>query len=241
MSGVLRNYGVLPFRVLGLARRQRAQEVEDGRWDPQTRRHQELLQFIEGSGMAPSSRILDVGCGKGLLASRLMRAGFGQISGCDWLPPPGAASYPYRQVDLNREGLTAYADRSFDVVIASDVLEHLENPASMLRECARVLRPGGHVVITIPNCWNIFERIHFLLTGNSSRYRSERKSGPHGHISMLPSGILESLADRAGLRLDRMAGGCTYFLGHFWGNLSHPLLSYNLMYSFSPKGEGTAE
>ncbi len=53
---------------------------------------------------------------------------------------------------------TGMPDASADTVLMSEVLEHLEEPAAALREVARVLRPGGHLMLTVPFLWHIHER-----------------------------------------------------------------------------------
>ena len=197
------------------------------------RRHIELVRFIKDCAIPPDAAILDVGCATGYLLARLRKHGYSNLSGCDQFPQV-LEGCPYRQVDLDREGLQAYADGQFEVVVSSDVLEHLENPAVILREFRRVVRPGGHVFITLPSCWNLYERLRFLRTGNSSRYRSERRSPKNGHISMLPSQILESLTDRAALDLVEMRGSFALFADHVWFRWKHPLLSYVVMYHYRP-------
>ena len=103
----------------------------------------------------------------------------------------------------------------------------------------RVLAPGGHLFITLPSCWNVYERTLFFLTGNSSRYKVERPDRRHSHISMLPSHVLINLTKRAGLRLVDMRSGFAFLFGHFWDGLKHPLFAYNLMYHYV-RQEGAA-
>jgi SAM-dependent methyltransferase len=55
-----------------------------------------------------------------------------------------------------------FADRSFDVVVASEVLEHVRDDAEVLAELARVLRPGGTFVVTVPRWWP--ETVNWLLS-----------------------------------------------------------------------------
>lgn len=49
------------------------------------------------------------------------------------------------------------ADETFDSVLCTEVLEHLEEPATALEECHRILRPGGYVVLTVPFMWQLHE------------------------------------------------------------------------------------
>lgn len=165
------------------------------RVQPQHFRHQRLVEWIRASG-GLSGRVLDLGCGSGLLAVRLARAFPGSIIyGCDRLADAAVREEArrvlaaYVRVDLN-ESPIPWPVGSFDAVVASDVLEHLENPSRVLREVHRVLQPGGVAWVTVPNPQNVRERIQFLLTGESSRFVDQE---PHGHITMLTHQVLRSL------------------------------------------------
>ena len=160
-------------------------------------------------------RVLDVGCGDGRLLNSLAAPGR-ELHGCDWIAtaPPGVPM-AYTQVDLNREGLARYGDASFDLVTSSDVIEHLEAPGALLREVARVLRPDGLAVVSFPNSWNLLERLRFLMTAKFRRFKSERVSGPWGHISFFTAEVLQSLCDRAGLDIVQLCGGAPR--GHMAG------------------------
>ena len=66
--------------------------------------------------------------------------------------------------DLSNENLP-YPDESFDLVTCTEVIEHLEHYRSTLREIYRILKPGGTLVLTIPNILNLKSRIRFLFFG----------------------------------------------------------------------------
>lgn len=171
-------------------------------------RHDEVRRLLAARRRGKAApKVLDVGCGRG----ELLRSLAGQareLHGCDWLPDlPDAQGITYRSVDLNRNGLAGYEDHSFDVILCSDVIEHLESPAMLLREISRVLRPDGTAIVSFPNSWNLLERLRYLFKASFRRFRSERKSGPWGHISFFTAEILESLCDRAGLLVRSLSGG----------------------------------
>ena len=107
----------------------------------------------------------------------------------------------YKQVDLNEEILEDRIDAKFDLIVCSDTLEHLERPARVLRSMRHLLEDFGSIYVTIPNCANVFQRISWLLTGNSFRYRTE-KPGEFGHISLFPSQVMTTLFEqsRIGMR-----------------------------------------
>jgi SAM-dependent methyltransferase len=67
-------------------------------------------------------------------------------------------------------------DASVDTVLCTDVLEHLEEPAAAIREAARVLRPGGHAIYTVPLLWHLHEepRDFYRYTPHGLRYLMEK-------------------------------------------------------------------
>jgi SAM-dependent methyltransferase len=100
-----------------------------------------------------------------------------------------------------------FADASFDGVVSSEVLEHLEDPHHLARECARILRPGGMFVLTTPNILHAYSRLHFLLLGTCDFFdtlsgsRETAFHGAKGHINPVGYPELRYLCARAGLRI----------------------------------------
>jgi len=74
-----------------------------------------------------------------------------------------------RQGDLSTS--LPYADAEFDYVTCIEGLEHIENPQQAIREFARVLKPGGHLVVSTPNILNVEERMKWLLFGYTSHFK----------------------------------------------------------------------
>jgi 2-polyprenyl-6-hydroxyphenyl methylase/3-demethylubiquinone-9 3-methyltransferase len=93
------------------------------------------------------ARVLDVGCGGGFLSNYLAREGF-EVSGIDASPESLLVATHHdetRSVCYQSGNALAlpYATASFDAVCAMDFLEHVEAPGAVIKECSRVLRPGG--------------------------------------------------------------------------------------------------
>jgi ubiquinone/menaquinone biosynthesis C-methylase UbiE len=108
---------------------------------------------------------LDIGPGTGRLIA-LFRERLGvQSAACDYTE--ALIKLPGQKVDivnLNTERLP-YGDHSFDVVTATEVVEHLERYRAVLRDIYRVLKPGGLCILTTPNVLNLNSRLRFLWFG----------------------------------------------------------------------------
>lgn len=96
-------------------------------------------------------RMLDVGCGSGVAISLLQSLGW-DVEGLDFDPVvvQHARDVGLR-VHLGSLGEQRYPDATFDAVTMSHVIEHVHDPIAVIRECVRVLKPGGTLVILTPN------------------------------------------------------------------------------------------
>ncbi len=104
---------------------------------------------------AGAARVLDVGCGSGVLLARMQSLGW-QVEGVE-VDPDGvkaarARGVPVRLGMLEKQG---FPDNHFDAVHSAHVIEHVYDPLSLLRECHRILKPGGTLVILTPNIASI--------------------------------------------------------------------------------------
>lgn len=112
--------------------------------------------------------ILDVGCGRGELAEEFVRKG-NRVVGIDALPPDAVspALDLYIQENLLIAGLDNVKKRlgsqQFDKILLLDVIEHLPDPESLLRDCRALLRPGGQLIVSVPNVANISVRLMLLI------------------------------------------------------------------------------
>jgi SAM-dependent methyltransferase len=130
-------------------------EVEGTHWWFAGRRRilesfvEEIVARLNLQGRA-EPRILDVGCGTG--ANLEMLAQFGEAEGVDVSEDALAfcRARGLTKVTHGEAERLPYADGSFDLVTALDVVEHLDDDASGLREMRRVLRPGGRALLFVP-------------------------------------------------------------------------------------------
>ncbi len=122
-----------------------------------------LRQAVQERAHYARGRLLDVGCG-----AQPYRDMFDHVEryiGID-VPPNG-------QVDVYGDGMTLpFRKAVFDTVLCNEVLEHVPEPASLLGEAARVLRPGGILLLTTPQTWGLHlePRDFYRYTCHGLRY-----------------------------------------------------------------------
>jgi len=126
-------------------------------WDPESEfrpLHQInplRLDWIDGLAALRGKRVVDVGCGGGILAESMAQRG-GDVLGIDLATKPlrvaqlhaiesGARGIAYREVAV--EALAAEMPAQFDVVTCMEMLEHVPDPGSVVASCARLVKPGG--------------------------------------------------------------------------------------------------
>jgi 2-polyprenyl-3-methyl-5-hydroxy-6-metoxy-1,4-benzoquinol methylase len=99
-----------------------------------------------------TGKLLDVGCGSGVFMEEMRKVGW-SVSGVD--PDPNAVACARAKLQLDvRQGSLAeavYEPNTFDCVHLAHVIEHVADPTALLKDCLRVLRPGGLLVVTTPN------------------------------------------------------------------------------------------
>ncbi|MBD3291738.1 MAG: methyltransferase domain-containing protein [Armatimonadia bacterium] len=129
---------------------QKMRRLEDTYWWFVGRRHL-VRDLIDRFAPEREPRvILDAGCGTGGTLSHLR--GMGELWGCDVAPEALAACRKRGFDRLKRSPVQAldFSDDRFDVVVSCDVIEHIEEDRRAMGEMARVLRPGGILVMTVP-------------------------------------------------------------------------------------------
>ncbi|MCA0174914.1 MAG: bifunctional 2-polyprenyl-6-hydroxyphenol methylase/3-demethylubiquinol 3-O-methyltransferase UbiG [Proteobacteria bacterium] len=186
-------------------------EIAHHWWDPQGEfrpLHQMnplRLQWIASHAALRGARVLDVGCGGGILAEAMAREG-AQVLGIDLSPKPlavaelhaleqGVAGVSYREVAV--EALAAEQPAAFDVVTCMEMLEHVPDPASVVRACAALVKPGGHVLFST---LNRNTRSYLLAIVAAEQVLRLLPRGTHDHARFIRPSELARFAREAGLQ-----------------------------------------
>ena len=170
-----------------------------------------LNWIIEQASGIADKRILDVGCGGGILAESMARRG-AQVLGIDMGAAPLAVGrlhaaqhevshIEYRQVTV--EQLAAEQPASFDVVTCMEMLEHVPDPASIVRACMALVKPDGMVFFSTIN--RNPKSYLFAIIGAEYLLRMLPR-GTHDYAKFIRPSELASYIRDAGLILDEAIG-----------------------------------
>ncbi len=173
---------------------------------------------------APDARrLLDIGCGGGLVAEAMAATGFDVVGLDASLPSLRAARDHARSAAATAAYLGGdgerlpFDDGTFDAVVASEVIEHVDDPDALLREAARVLRPGGVLLFSTPNrTW--FARVGLVWGAELLGWAPRRT---HDYARFLTPPEFTARAARAGLDVREIRGVALERsgLGAAWGYL----------------------
>jgi len=187
-------------------------EKEEGHWWFRGRRAV-LREMLRRVPLPPSPRILDVGCGTG--GNLAFLSLYGEAEGCDCAEE--ALEYCSKR-GFNRTKLAdacdlPYEDGAFDLVTCLDVLEHVRLDALAFSELARVTRPGGHVLVTLPAGPRLYSSFDCLC----------------GHLRRYTAGDLRAMAAAAGVEVVRVSR---------YAALAHPVILYYMRRGDFIRGKG---
>lgn len=187
-------------------------------FEPRESRLSKALESFES--LPRRGRLLDVAAGSGLAAEELSGQGWTvtalEISAelCEQLRERGVAN-------VHRHDLAAgplpFAEGSFEAVFAGEIIEHLVDTGAFVEELARVLAPGGNVVITTPNLASFENRLRLLL-GRYPRWLEWELPSPRarayhdqGHVRGYTVPTLRSQLGEHGFVVERILGNWVPF------------------------------
>lgn len=192
-------------------------------WDP-TSEYRPLhdinplrLNFITQRVDLEGARVLDVGCGGGILAESLARQG-ALVTGIDMGSTPlsvarlhaieSGLDIDYRQMTAERlaEGHQEHPGgtrASFDVITCMEMLEHVPDPASVIHACHRLLKPGGHCFISTINR---NPKSYLLMVIGAEYVLNMLPKGTHRYDKFIKPSELAGMLRAAGLTPSDLAG-----------------------------------
>jgi 2-polyprenyl-3-methyl-5-hydroxy-6-metoxy-1,4-benzoquinol methylase len=169
-----------------------------------------LTPFLR-SGM----EILDFGCGQGAFSQRLADAGM-VVDSCDIDIDQIKAKVNRKiKIDLNKPDITDSITSKYEMVIALEIIEHLQNPWKYIEDCLKLLKDDGIIVLSTPNISNFASRLRFFMRGSLMAF--EKNDLAHGHITPLSFIQLENMFNFYQLEILKkgFAGDVPIF--HFFG------------------------
>ncbi len=147
-----------------------------------------FLYWTPLCGMTLDSRFLDLGCGGGVLLSRMRNFGYADLTGADPYAPGETNEPGFRVIKAE---LAAIEDR-FDLIMMHHMLEHVADPRRTLEAASERLRPGGKVLVRLPVAGSAAHRRFGADWFNLDAPR---------HLAIPSLGGMEKVAARAGLKL----------------------------------------
>lgn len=170
------------------------------------------LAWIDGTAGLAGQRVLDVGCGGGLLAEAMAQRG-AEVTGIDMSRESLAVARlhlldgPTLKVDYREmaaEDLASQCPGYFDLVTCMELLEHVPDPASLVLACARLARPGGSVFFSTIN--RTARSFATAIVG--AEYLSGLvPRGTHRYSQLIRPSELDAWGRKAGLTLQSLRGG----------------------------------
>ena len=163
--------------------------------------HELVIQLVK-KYLPNHGKVVDIGSGEGAFARLLTNEGHTVIAldiDDSKLKTP---EIELRLCDFNKNfAQEAFEeDEKFDAVIAIEVIEHLENPFAFVRECRKLLKTNGILIITTPNVEAVNSRLIFLYKGRMMSF-GEYETVPTGHITPIFSWKAEYIMREAGLKI----------------------------------------
>jgi SAM-dependent methyltransferase len=152
-----------------------------------TARREALALYLDG---VPTGRVLDVGAGEGRELLNLKKMGW-KVEGQDVDPHAGAHSLNDSEIRVYSAPLEELhlPERRYDAIVMTHVIEHVHDPLALLRECLRLLAPGGQLVAVTPNSHSLGHRLFGVHW---------RALEPPRHLYLYSVGNLPRLAQQAG-------------------------------------------
>jgi 2-polyprenyl-6-hydroxyphenyl methylase / 3-demethylubiquinone-9 3-methyltransferase len=168
------------------------------------------LDYIDSRASLSGKQVLDVGCGGGILSESMAGRG-AQVTGIDLAEASlqvaqlhaleSAVSVEYRCVAV--EALADEKPQSFDVVTCMEMLEHVPDPASVVRACAALVKPGGHLFFST---LNRNAKAYLMAVVGAEYVLNLLPKGTHDYAKFIKPSELAAWLRQSGLELQHQSG-----------------------------------
>jgi 2-polyprenyl-3-methyl-5-hydroxy-6-metoxy-1,4-benzoquinol methylase len=162
--------------------------------------HESVSEKIRLSPTTLGKRILELGCGSGALTQRLSDEGF-EVRAVDLELDGFQADAEADAMDLNDDFADRLCDRNYDLIVAIELLEHLENPHHFLRQIVKLMTPDTRLWMSFPNLhlymstWKFLRDTSFISWNIHHYWKT-------GHQTVLPGWLFEQHLKKAGLAVE---------------------------------------
>jgi len=188
--------------------------------------HEAAFSMVEDLHLKKDSQILILGAGAGAFDQRLLDHGFSNITAVEFIKDvykvSGTKLY---DLDLNQD--FAHLGK-YELVVALEIIEHLENQFHFIREIKKSLTSTGHLILSSPNVESSFARVKYFLLGRLHFFSYEELYWT-GHINPIFRHILDFNLAQSNLKILEIQGD-----GSLWGNLifKYPNFIMRFIYFF---------
>jgi 2-polyprenyl-6-hydroxyphenyl methylase/3-demethylubiquinone-9 3-methyltransferase len=168
------------------------------------------LDYIDSRASLNGKQVLDVGCGGGILSESMARCG-AQVSGIDLAEKSlqvaqlhaleSGLAVEYRCIAV--EALAEEKPQSFDVVTCMEMLEHVPDPASVIRACAALVKPGGHLFFST---LNRNAKAYLMAVIGAEYVLNLLPKGTHDYSKFIKPSELAAWLRQSGLELQHQTG-----------------------------------
>ncbi len=182
----------------------------DGDFAPIHQMNPLRLGYIDERAPLSGRKVLDIGCGGGILSEAMAAAG-AEVTGIDLAAGPlevarrhaAETGVEVDYVETGAEDLAAQRPEAYDIVTCLEMLEHVPEPASVIEACSRLVRPGGNVFFSTIN--RTAKAFALAIVGAEYVLRLLPR-GTHEYEKLIRPSELEAWARQADLRLEELTG-----------------------------------